>query len=247
MKRSLKIALLLVITVAVYITYADKQKPAELPKKHTEIKTQQSVRPLTGTVVETMDSGGYTYINIEKNNNKTWVAVPKMEIKVGQEMSFYPGTAMRNFESKSLKRTFKSVIFSPGPMEKDSSSAALDPHGNKSTTSVVKEKISVDKATGPDAYTIAEIYDKRTTLDKKQIVVRGKVVKVSANIMKKNWVHLQDGSGDPKDGTHDLIVTSEDLPKVGDIVTASGTLMTNKNIGSGYSFDVVVEKAKIKQ
>ncbi len=61
-----------------------------------------------------------------------------------------------------------------------------------------------------------------TKLEGKKVVVRGKVVKVAAGIMKKNWVHLQDGTGET--GSNDLVLTSDDLPKVGDVVTASGTL-----------------------
>jgi len=69
---------------------------------------------LSGKVVETMDSGGYTYAQIEKNGNKTWVAVPKTEIKKGQQITFAPGMPMSNFTSKTLKRTFELIYFSGG-------------------------------------------------------------------------------------------------------------------------------------
>ncbi len=35
-----------------------------------------AVDSLSGKVVETLNSGGYTYVNIEKDGNKTWVAIP---------------------------------------------------------------------------------------------------------------------------------------------------------------------------
>ncbi len=105
--------------------------------------------------------------------------------------------------------------------------------------------VKVDKATGKDAYTVAEIYAKRAALDKKKVSVRGKVTKVSAGIMDRNWIHLQDGSGDPAKGTHDLVVTSGDAPKVGDVVTARGTLAKDKDFGSGYLYSAIVEGANI--
>jgi hypothetical protein len=71
---------------------------------------------LSGKVVETMDSGRYTYVCIEKNNKKTWVAVYKMKVVVGQHMSFKPGIEMVNFESKTLKRKFDKIYFSEGPI-----------------------------------------------------------------------------------------------------------------------------------
>jgi hypothetical protein len=63
--------------------------------------------------------------------------------------------------------------------------------------------------------------------------------------MKKNWIHLQDGTGDA--GNNDLVVTSDDLPKVGDVVTASGTLYNDKDFGGGYKYKVIIEKAGIKK
>ena len=107
------------------------------------------------------------------------------------------------------------------------------------------EPIKVEKAKGADAYTVSETYEKAGKLDKKKVVVRGKVVKVSRGIMGKNWVHLRDGSGDPGKGTNNLVVTTQDSPKVGDVVTAKGTLYMDKDFGAGYKYRVIVEEAAI--
>ena len=108
------------------------------------------------------------------------------------------------------------------------------------------EPIKVEKAKGADACTVSEAYEKAGNLDKKTVVVRGKVVKVSMGIMGKNWIHLRDGSGDPAKGTNDLVATTQDVPKVGDVVTAKGTLYKDKDFGSGYKYRVIVEKATVK-
>lgn len=73
---------------------------------------------LSGKVIETMDAGGYTYAQIEKDGKKTWVAVPQTKIDNGQEITFAPGSVMNNFESKTLKRSFESIIFSRGVVGK---------------------------------------------------------------------------------------------------------------------------------
>ena len=72
---------------------------------------------LTGKVVQTMESGGYTYAQIENKGVKTWVACPKTKVVKGQNISFAPGMEMQNFESKTLKRTFDKIIFSGGVVE----------------------------------------------------------------------------------------------------------------------------------
>ncbi|HIJ97077.1 MAG TPA: hypothetical protein HPP94_15340 [Desulfuromonadales bacterium] len=72
------------------------------------------IEVISGKVLETMDSGGYTYILIACGDKKVWGAVPTMEVKVGQEVELLPGQTMTNFNSKSLNKTFDSVIFSTG-------------------------------------------------------------------------------------------------------------------------------------
>jgi hypothetical protein len=71
---------------------------------------------LSGKVAETMNSGGYTYVLLEKAGEKTWIAVPQMKCAKGQKISFQPGAEMENFSSKTLNRTFKKIVFSPGPI-----------------------------------------------------------------------------------------------------------------------------------
>jgi hypothetical protein len=76
--------------------------------------TVEAGSALAGKVVETMNSGGYTYVSLEKNGKKTWVALPETKVKVGQEIACQPGGEMTNFRSKTLNRTFESIIFSGG-------------------------------------------------------------------------------------------------------------------------------------
>jgi hypothetical protein len=107
------------------------------------------------------------------------------------------------------------------------------------------EDVKVEKATGQDAYTVAEVYEKKSDLCNNKVIVQGKVVKVLPEILGKNWIHLQDGSGDEKKGNYDLVVTSQAMPSVGDVITISGTLYTDKDFGAGYRYKVIVEEASI--
>lgn len=169
---------------------------------------------LSGKVIETMNSGGYTYALIEKGDKKIWVAVPKTKITKGQTVTFLPGNEMVNFSSKTLNRTFDKIIFSGGVAEGGPSQGDSTSAGSKGAVSAPAEKVKVEKASGADAYTVEEIYKNAQGLDKKKVSVKGKIVKVSSGIMNMNWLHLQDGSGDPKKGSHDLVVTTADRKSV---------------------------------
>jgi len=102
-------------------------------------------------------------------------------------------------------------------------------------------KVNVEKSTAQNGYTVAELYAKKASLNKQKVTVRGRVVKVNPNIMGRNWIHIQDGTGDPAKNTYDLVVTSTDIAKIGDIVAIEGTLATDKDFGFGYKYDVIVE------
>ena len=206
----------------------------------------------TGKVVETMDGGGYTYANLEKDGKKTWVAFPTLETRVGETLSFKNCMEMPGFESKALKRKFDSILFCGSPEVKASAAKAKMAEGKKSpgstgAASAAVGKIKVEKASGANAYTVAEIFEKRSALNGKQVEVKGQVVKVSTGIMNKNWIHLQDGSGSEAKKTNNLVVTTNDEPKVGNVVTVSGTLIKDKDFGSGYKYNAIIEKGSVKQ
>ena len=89
---------------------------------------------------------------------------------------------------------------------------------------------------------VKEAIEKRVSLKDKTIAVRGKVVKASANILERNFIHIQDGTSDGAEVGR-IVFTSKELPKVGDIVTARGVVSVDKNFGSGYVYKIIVEDA----
>ena len=231
--------------------FAVTDKPSPVPPPETKVEkagASLNSSSFSGKVVETMNAGGYTYVSVEKDGKKTWIAIPVTEVKVGQEVTYQPGAEMRNFTSKTLNKTFDSIIFSGGLVSQPGTTAATK-HADKPAAPppVANEKISVDKATGPDAYTVREIHEKAAALNQKTAVVKGKVVKVSEGIMGKNWIHLKDGTGDAAMQTNKLVTTSNDLPAVGDIVTMKGTIYKDKDFGSGYKYGVIMENASIQR
>ncbi len=102
-------------------------------------------------------------------------------------------------------------------------------------------------ATAADAAvkTVAATYKDKATLAGKKVTVEGKVVKVNNGIMGRNFVHVQDGTGDAKASTNNLVVTSTQTAAVGDKVSISGTVVLNRDFGSGYSYPLIIEEATV--
>ena len=98
-------------------------------------------------------------------------------------------------------------------------------------------------AAAEDIKTVAAIYENMATLSGQTISAQGKVVKVVSGIMKRNFVHVQDGTGDAN--TNDLIATSKQTARVGDLVSIFGVVAVNRDFGSGYLFPLLIENASI--
>ena len=125
---------------------------------------------------------------------------------------------------------------------------ALPPgHVPINTVPIDLENVKVPKAIGPNAQTVAEVIAKRIELKDKTVLVRGKVVKFTPEILNKNWIHLRDGSGSASDNTHDVVVTTKDQAKVGDVVVVKGVVRTDKDLGSGYVYKVLIEEATLQK
>ncbi|QEM67766.1 DNA-binding protein [Geobacter sp. FeAm09] len=263
-KNRLSFLAFIVFSSSATVALAAPPAPA-VPAGHPKIDypaqstTHQQSAPISGTVLQAMNSGGYSYIHLQKNSGeKVWLAVTETRVNVGDRMSFMEGLVMKNFESKTLKRTFDSIIFSNGVIPQAKAAAPAAPAaaaaptkaqaaamGSKVAVKAKEAKISVKKAVGPNAYTIAEAYRNSAKLNNKQVAIRGKVVKVTPRIMKKNWIHIQDGSGSQAKGTHNLVCTTTATARVGDVVTVRGTLAKDRDFGYGYRYSVIVENAAI--
>lgn len=66
------------------------------------------------TVIETMDAGGYTYVKLNSKEGGAWYAVPECQVAVGDRVEKIDRSGsieMRDFESKTLQRTFPKIIF----------------------------------------------------------------------------------------------------------------------------------------
>ena len=68
---------------------------------------------ISGKVVETMNSGGYTYVQLDDGTGTAWAAIPQTIVSLGAEGTV-TGSIMNDFPSSTLGRTFAAIIFSDG-------------------------------------------------------------------------------------------------------------------------------------
>lgn len=230
----------------------------------TSTSTPQSAAPapaqptaagnITGTVVETMNALGYTYVLVDSGSEKVWAATAQFAVSEGDMVVIPEGMPMHNYHSATLNRDFEVVYFVESILNASSAMAsnAAAPQGQMPaghppisgmSASAPLDSVDIDKLDG--GMNIEEIYAARSELADREIQLRGKVVKFSPQIMGTNWVHLQDGSGNPEAGTHDLTLTSSNQLKVGDVIVVSGKVTLDKDFGHGYFYDLIMENAVV--
>jgi len=204
----------------------------------------------SGKVVETMNAANYTYVLLDTGTTKLWAAAPQFAVKVGDSVAISSAAPMPKFHSKTLNRDFDVVYFTGNVKVNGKAPSAgaesveLPKNHPPITGSGAKPAVDlsgIKKAEGGKS--IAEIYASRAELGGKPVKVRGKVVKYNANIMGKNWLHVQDGTGTA--GSNDLTVTTASETKVGDTILVTGTIATDRDFGSGYKYNLIIEDAKV--
>lgn len=235
---------------------------------YAELKAPASKQPISelgpnfsGKVTETMKAASYTYVLLDTGKQQVWVAAMEFAVKKGDTVAVSGGMPMKDFHSKTLNRDFDVVYFAAGAqvngkLNKTETTELPAGHpsvdGEKSelpkghpplpAANAIQKIGKIQKAAG--GKTIADVYAEKMNLKGKPIAVRGKVVKYNANILGKNWLHIQDGTGKP--GSDDLVVITDSKSTVGDTVLVNGKVSTDRDFGSGYKFDVMVEDAKVK-
>jgi len=222
----------IITLVFISLMIAACSKNDEQKKENTSAVQNQH----KATVMEVIPVSAYTYLHVTENGKDYWIAAPRADFKVGEVIVFSNYMEMKNFESKELKKTFESILFIDNASVKLGEGIMNEPM--KPTIS--KEDIKIEPI--KDGVTIAQIFENPDKYSNKVVKVKGKVVKINSGIMKKNWIHLQDGTS--YQDNYDLTITSNDMVRNGDVVVFEGKIVLNKDFGYGYSYKVLMEDAK---
>jgi hypothetical protein len=252
-----------ILLVSLALAGCKKQEPAQQVQPQAAAAPGAEAAPsgaLQGKILERLDAPPYSYLKLKTAQGETWAAVPKAEVAVGADVTVAGAMPMNGFESKTLKRKFDVIYFGTlGGPEAGAAAAPGGPgmpgmppanmaaqHAAAAAGPAEVADVKVQKATGADARTVAEVHAQRAALKEKPVTIRGKVVKYNEGIMGKNWLHVRDGSGAAgKD--NDLTITTSDRSAVGEVVMVKGTVRVDKDFGAGYAYPVIIEDAKVSK
>ncbi|MCF8272395.1 MAG: GW dipeptide domain-containing protein [Flavobacteriaceae bacterium] len=192
-------------------------------------------------VKEILPTANYTYLQVLEGEKNFWIAVNNSDAKVGETYFYVGGLLKENFESKALNRIFDE-LYLVGNLVSSNHGNQLNSnnvnHENDSKSkSIVSNSIKPNIVTQKGSIKISEIVSNSKKYEGKTIQIDGECTKINVGIMGKNWIHLKDGSKDD----YDLVITSDELVSVGSVVTIKGDVVLNKDFGSGYKYDLIIE------
>ena len=245
-----------------------------IKENYKAVAAQDAV--LKASITEFKDVTNYTYLNLKDSTGRIWAAIPKTSVKTGDEIELANIIVMKDFHSKILDKTFATILFAvpsnesnahrtPSHVEMPAKTMTMTgmpsgmmsgamPHGNVPEAGTESGKsrampldIRVIKATGDHAYTIEEIYAGKKALAKSPVKVRAKVVKFLPDIMGKNWIHIQDGTGSAEGRNNDITVATTETADVGDEIIVQGTLSIDKDLGAGHVFAALIEDVSVEK
>ncbi len=197
-----------------------------------------SQETVSGVVREHKDVAQYTYLRLATDAGETWAAVYRAPVKDGQTVTVEHASAIHAFRSRELGRDFETIWFGMLPGYETAPAAAASAAGTAKT--------GANTAPAAGRISVGDLAKQAASLEGKEVNVAGKVVKENDGIMGRNWIHIQDGTGSAGDKSNDLLITSDDKSKVGDSITATGTVKTKQDFGSGYAYDFLLEKASVR-
>ena len=251
MKRVIATVALAVLVTGLTLTQAgcsknDQEKAATNPALAAPVPAGM----VRGKVLETMEAGSYTYVQIDMGTEQRWLASPHTAVKVGDTVQAAEGMVMPDFESKSLNRKFDVVYFvggldnlsNPAPIA-PAPVAAEDHPQVKAEAEPAVEDVTVSPV--EEGKNIAELWANKDSRVGEEVTLRGKVVKYNANIMGMNFLHIRDGSGQATAYNNDLTVTTTDQAKLGDTVVVTGKVALDRDLGAGYAYPLLIEDAKL--
>ena len=259
--KLLSLTTLAFLTLSPFTLYAQEGKIDMHGGKENKMPTMipaQKAEIFYGKVLEIKPAMGYKYLKIDENGKTVWVAIANAPVAVGDKIGYDKKTLMKDFKSKTLNQEFKEIYFASDVYLPQKTTApktmkdmlglgkVKDPHagmGRGMSPKPVDEK-PAKPFVKKDTYTIEEVHMWRKSLKGQTITLEGSVFKVSHGIMKRDWVHLGDGTGNEKKLTDDLVFTAPNSTiKAGDKVLAKGTVAVDKDFGYGYFYPVIIEKS----
>ncbi len=195
-------------------------------------------------VEEALHTDKYSYLKVKENGESFWIAVSKRTVNTGDTYYYKGGLLKKNFYSKEFDRTFETVYLVSNVWRDpaEATGGEVTHTHTDGTTHTPADIPLADIRPAEGSIALSDLFANKDKYNGKTVKVTGKVMKVNPMIMQRNWLHLQDASGEK----YDLAVTTMENVPLGAVISMEGTIAVDKDFGAGYRYDIIMEGAVLK-
>lgn len=116
---------------AIVLMACSREQPAPADAASAATVAAAAQVPNTGKALQVQKAGAYTYVEVAlRPGQRVWLAGTQIDVKPGDELSWGPFAVMRNFEAKSLGRTFSEILFVTSWGRAGAAAVATPAHGS---------------------------------------------------------------------------------------------------------------------
>lgn len=186
-------------------------------------------------VIQHIRGKRYSYLQVKENDQSYWLATMGGDFVEGNTYAYNEGLMKQNYHSTELDKTFDRILLVSQMFVRGHEHN----HEHKTERKIPSNsKIEIPETSTP----IKDIVTNPNKYQNETVNITGRVTKVNANIMDRNWIHIQDGTMN----SYDFVATSKASVPVGHVVTLTGVLRLNQDFGAGYSYDIILENAEVQ-
>ncbi len=206
---------------------------------------------LTGVIAEVQQVPNYTYLRLSTTEGEVWAAITSnSSLSVGQQVNVIESTRMTDFTSKSLGKTFPSIVFgelAQGGAAAPPTQGSAMPPGHPTTSGAaavppIAKVLDSAKQNEPAlSLRVMDVFAERQALEGHLVKVHGTVKRVT-EVQGMHYAHLVDGSGSAASKDDDLVVLTSTALQPEQTVTLQGRVVLNKDVGIG-AWPVALEGA----
>ena len=181
----------------------------------------------------------YRYAEVQEGDKTYWIASTNRDLRVGETYFYNEALIRAQFESKELQTVFDTLRLV----------TRLVPEGRQGELKAPLHKVNAEnphdqkQEADPQAAVsldLSELIQNPAAYENQWVEFSGTCVKVNPGIMGRNWVHLR-ALGE---GGEEVVLTTQEEIAVGKEVRMQAVVRRNRDFGSGYRYELLLEEGK---
>lgn len=182
----------------------------------------------------------YQYAEVREGDKTYWLASPKQELRAGETYYYNEALVRTQFESTDLQQVFDTLLLVTRLVPEGEQDALKAPLHKAHPGGLAGEVPAANQGTAPVSLELPELLQNPQAYENRWVEFSGTCVKVNEGIMGRNWVHLK-ALGE---ATGEVVLTTQETIAVGQVVRMQAVVRLNRDFGSGYKYDLLLEEGQ---